>query len=117
MQPDGSVVRAARAGRDAGQMLAFGQSCYLYASRFAFEADLVWSNVSAEASVWMEVATDGGRNLLVRHAVNGNGAGSVRTEFSVPIPVLAWPRIYYGGSGDVAVGELRIVDVEAPERQ
>ncbi|MDP2989134.1 MAG: hypothetical protein Q8O57_01025 [Kiritimatiellota bacterium] len=117
VQPDGSEVRVARAGRDAGQMLTFGQFCYLYASRFTFEADLVWSNVSAEAPVWMEVATDGGRNLLVRHAVNGNGAGSVRTEFSVPTPVLVCPRIYYGGSGDVAVGALRIVDIEAHAQQ
>ncbi|MBU4212809.1 MAG: glycosyltransferase family 39 protein, partial [Verrucomicrobia bacterium] len=117
VQPDGSVVRAARAGRDAGQMLTFGQFCYLYASRFAFEADLVWSNVSAEAPVWMDVATDVGGNVLVRHAFNGNGAGSVRTEFSVPTPVLVEPRIYYGGSGDIAVGALRIMEIEERARQ
>ncbi|MCG2659729.1 MAG: hypothetical protein L6437_05740, partial [Kiritimatiellae bacterium] len=117
VQPDGSVVRAARAGRDAGQMLTFGRFCYLYASRFAFEADLVWSNVSAEAPVWMDVVTAGGRNVLVRHAFNGDGAGSVRAEFSVPTHVLVEPRIYYGGSGDIAVGALRIVEIEERARQ
>ncbi|MFH1969329.1 MAG: hypothetical protein ABIJ53_03315, partial [Verrucomicrobiota bacterium] len=117
VQPDGRVVRTARAGRDAGQMLAFGQFCCLYASRFAFEADLVWSNVSAEAPVWMDVATDDGRNVLVRHAFNGDAAGSVRTEFSVPTPVLVEPRIYYGGSGDITVGALRIVEMEERARQ
>lgn len=117
VQPDGSVVRAARAGRDTGQMLTFGQFCYLYAGRFAFEADLVWSNVSAEAPVWMDVATAGGRNVQVRHTFNGDGAGTVRTEFSVPTPMLVEPRIYYGGSGDVAVGALRVVEVKERARQ
>lgn len=117
VQPDGSVARSARAGRDAGQMLAFGQFCYLYAGRFAFEADLVWSNVSAEAPVWMDVATAGGRNVLLRRAFNGNGAGSVRMEFYVRTPVLVEPRIYYGGSGDVVVRALRIVDLAQPARQ
>lgn len=117
VQPDGSELRVARSGRDAGQILAFGQFAYLYAGRFALEADLIWSNVSAEAPVWMEVTTASGRNILARHAVNGNGAGSVRTEFSVPTPMLVEPRINYGGSGDVAVGALRIVDVEERARQ
>jgi len=116
-QPDGNVIRTARAGRDAGQMLTFGQVCYLYASRFAFEADLVWRNVSAEAPVWMDVATDGGHKILVRREFNGNGTGIVRTEFSITTPLLVEPRIYYGGSGDVAVRALRMVDLEESARQ
>jgi len=117
VQANGSVARTARAGRDTGEMLAFGQVCYLYAGRFAFEADLVWSNVSAAAPLRMDVATEGGRNILVRQALNGGGTGSVRAEFSVPAPVFVEPRIYYGGSGEVSVGALRIVDVEEGARQ
>ncbi|MBU0715906.1 MAG: hypothetical protein KJ964_11170 [Verrucomicrobia bacterium] len=111
-QPDGSVARTARVGRDAGEMLIFGQGFYLYVSRFAVEADLVWSNVSVEAPVWIDVATKSGRNVLVRKEFHGNGTGSVRAEFSISTPVFVWPRIYYGGSGDVAVGGLRIMEIE-----
>ncbi|MFH1476083.1 MAG: hypothetical protein ABIH24_01125 [Verrucomicrobiota bacterium] len=110
-QPDGSVVRTARAGRDAGEMLLFGHGFYLYASRFAIEADLVWSNVSVEAPVWIDAATKSGRNVLVRNEFHGDGAGSVRVEFSISTPAFVSPRIYYGGSGDVMVRALRIVDV------
>lgn len=111
--PDGQNVRLAEEKQDAAGMLAFGNYCYVYPGRFVVEAELETHNVAPETPVWVDVAADLGRAILTRQVVSGTQTNTVRLDFSTDRFDPVEPRVYYGGSGRVAVKTLRVMERDA----
>lgn len=110
---DGQVARVAEAGKDAAGWVAFGNYYYIYPGCFRVEVELETQDVSADTPVCVEVVSERGRKVLTQSKVSGSVREMVLLEFTADGYIEIEPRVYYGGSGYLAIKGLRIADAIA----
>jgi hypothetical protein len=113
----GHSMRAASEDLDGANWLVSCEHRYIYPGRFIASFALTASGIRSNSPVRLDVATDFGRKILAHRDIWGDVTGGVvRLTFESDDFLKIEPRVYYGGSGYIAVRSIRIEEDTAEKR-
>ena len=107
----GERQRIARSGIHPPDWLAYGVSLWIGPGSYHLQVSLQVEGIRADAPLVVDVATGGGSRILARRTVSASGTDMVEVAFHVTRSTRIEPRIYYNGTGTVAAGIMKIVQV------
>ena len=103
--------RVARAPGDGPGLLAFGKYLLVPRGDYRLTIHMRLDRVSKGHPVLVDVATDHGRSILAKSRVSGSGQETVQLPFHAPALIRVEPRIHFGGSGEVVVADMEILQL------
>ena len=116
MVSPGVTQRIALESEDKKGLLVFGKYFFVAPGNYIFSVDLQLKNVRKNHPVLVDVAADYGRTILAQRQVSGSKALKFQLPFHTDALIRVEPRIHYGGSGEVVVAGMEIMQ-EVPAKK
>ncbi|GAB6059914.1 hypothetical protein JCM31598_30310 [Desulfonatronum parangueonense] len=107
---DEHMVRIGLTDEHLPDYLAFGRHTALPEGQYLVEFDFKLEPESVnEPIITLEVATDEGKRILLKEYVSGqSGWTTKRLNLNIDEPTIVEPRVFYHGTGDAMLAEIRI---------
>ncbi len=109
----GEIVIEQGDGSEVGYMV-FGMYRYLVPGEYILAVDIEVTATESDKPVTIELAQDQGQSILIAKNLGDLKGGRYELPFTIEVIGEVEPRIHYGGSGSVTIGDMCIIEKQKP---
>ncbi len=103
----------ATAGKDNAGFLGYGKYLIVIPSSYQAVFDVEYSAISSNEPSYLEIASDHGRIIVYRQAIEGSSSNcNIVFDFDVQKVCEIEPRVFYGGSGMLRLRRVKITQIK-----
>ncbi len=110
-QRSGEKVRRARNGIDKAGWLVEGDKRLLGPGTYTLQVPIMLDNIDPAYPLYLQVISQDGSILAAIKIMENGDRRPVTMQFSVKKITTIWPRLYYSGTGDVVVRDMKIAEI------